>query len=35
MVVTYLFLSGKISARSPPAEIFNSKNLAKTDEPPF
>jgi hypothetical protein len=34
MVPTYLFLSGKKSARSPPAEIFNSKNHAKTHEPP-
>ena len=29
MVPTYLFLSGKKSSRSPPAEIFNSKNHAK------
>jgi hypothetical protein len=29
MVTTYLVLSGKKSARSPPAEIFNSKNDAK------
>jgi hypothetical protein len=34
MVPTYLFLSGKKSARSPPAEIFNSKNHAKKHEPP-
>jgi hypothetical protein len=35
MVPTYLVLSGKKSARSPPAEIFNSKNHAKTHEPPL
>jgi len=35
MVPTYLVLSGKKSAISPPAEIFNSKNHAKTNEPPF
>jgi hypothetical protein len=29
MAPTYLFLSGKKSARSPPAEIFNSKNKQK------
>jgi hypothetical protein len=34
MVPTYLFLSGKKSARSPPAEVFNSKNHAKAHEPP-
>ena len=34
MVPTYLVLSGKKSARSPPAEIFNSKNHAQTHEPP-
>jgi hypothetical protein len=35
VVPTYLVLSGKKSARSPPAEIFNSKTHAKTHEPPF
>jgi hypothetical protein len=35
MVPTYLVLSGKKSARSPPAEIFNSENHSKTHEPPF
>jgi hypothetical protein len=35
MVPTYLVMSGKKSARSPPAEIFNSKKHAKTHEPPF
>jgi hypothetical protein len=34
MVPTYLVLSGKKSARWPPAEIFNSKKHAKTHEPP-
>jgi len=29
MVPTYLFLSEKKSARSPPAEIFNSKTMQK------
>jgi hypothetical protein len=34
MVPTYLVLSGKKSARSPPAEFFNSKNHAKTMQKP-
>jgi hypothetical protein len=35
MVPTYLVLSGKKSARSPPAEIFNSNNHAKTMQKPM
>jgi len=35
MVLTYLVLSGKKSARSPPAEVLNSKKHAKTHEPPL